>query len=1294
MRIPSPRGFLNLLLLLGTGLLCVMSLDAAQPRRVLLHLRATGSFDPVFQTPRIPPDESPAVAAAGPRRGEGHYIVQFDGPVQDLWTIPIRLLGGQVFDYLPDYGFAIRIANNEVRELRRAAHVRSVTAYHPHFAISPDLPRRGQDLIPVSIRTFLPEDMAAVALRVQALRGVVEGTFSSDRGYIDARLTPAAARRVAREFGVSWVGPRDRAVLTNDRATIIGNVDDMRTSVHLYGANQTIGVFDTGLDTGIPATIHQDFAGRILNLREYNDRNAFSDPNAHGTHVAGSVLGTGLLSGADPTLQNYPTSGTPPSYTGMAPEARLVFQSHYNADGSLAAADPTSFNGVLQDAYDDGARIHSNSWGASSDSSYSTTSAAVDAFIFNHPDMTVFFSAGNSGVDSNADGFVDLGSRRAPGTAKNTITVGASENDRPSLLATWGSGYGAPIAGDRQANNPNGMAAFSSRGPCADTVGPNGETRIKPDVTTPGTSVASPRTSLIYRANEGFDSTAVGGIPAGWVETAGSPWAVTADDSFAGGRCMGFGDFNTTYPGGVDNFQFLEMPQTDMRTASVVFVICRVKYNLRPGDQMIFATDGFTFGDAVTGNSGGNWVYRIGRAPASATATGRVQFVLDRNLDNSAGTFFFQVDEVRLVPGLDGTLGEVGTETPESARDLAYLYSSGTSMACPIAAGMGAVTRQYYQEVANHFTPSAALIKATLIGSAFNMAPGQYAAPQEIATNRPGPQQGFGRLDLQKALAPQTTSFPSTLLRFWESTSGLSTSEEDSYVLNFDTGTPVNIALVWTDPPGTPAASVALVNDLDLDVSGPGGFTANGNGIAGALVNGDRRNNAEIVDIVSGLTTGTYTVTVKGFSTPLGPQPYALVIYGDTTIAAALQVTPDTAQVPLSGAQQFVALFDGRPTTGVTWSVVSGGGTIDSSGLYSAPGAGANATIRATFGALTSDAAITFAGSAAGRAHAEIQHTFPDDVTTILVGHGPTGAPDFVTANQPGNNGTDGGTGLNAYIRRDFDLALAPAGSLQPTAASQWFLRLDDTVGGDSGEVRVFFIDYNGRRYHANGLPVAVPDLALTHAIISPIAPTVNITAPADGASGLSGNQTFSATGSASLRRVEFYCDDRLLAVDTSSPFSITWNTALESNGQHRMHTVGADYLGNTASHQILVGVNNAGARPNVGMSVGNWSFNSGTRVLTATANFVNSGTQKAWKVTLQRLTLFGTGPTFSGQKPIYMQPATGVPFPRNVGDLDPAAGTTLAVSIVVPPEVTSIPRWTSAGYYFDAAVGGNRFFL
>jgi hypothetical protein len=115
--------------------------------------------------------------------------------------------------------------------------------------------------------------------------------------------------------------------------------------------------------------------------------------------------------------------------------------------------------------------------------------------------MVICFAAGNDGADRDANGVVDSKSIGSHAAAKNCITVGATESRRPDLKwnpppwrptaksFTYGEYFTQsyprpPISTDHMANNSEGMAAFSSRGPTR-------EQRFKPDVVAPGSSILS-----------------------------------------------------------------------------------------------------------------------------------------------------------------------------------------------------------------------------------------------------------------------------------------------------------------------------------------------------------------------------------------------------------------------------------------------------------------------------------------------------------------------------------------------------------------------------------------------------------------------------------------------------------------------------------------------------------------------------------------------------------------------------------------------------------------------------------
>ncbi len=114
--------------------------------------------------------------------------------------------------------------------------------------------------------------------------------------------------------------------------------------------------------------------------------------------------------------------------------------------------------------------------------------------------------------------------------------------------------------------------------------------------------------------------------------------------------------------------------------------------------------------------------------------------------------------------------------------------------------------------------------------------------------------------------------------------------------------------------------------------------------------------------------------------------------------------------------------------------------------------------------------------------------------------------------------------------------------------------------------------DAAGNTTTSAGVAVKVSNIADT------TPPTVSITAPASGAT-VSGtvSVTANASDNVGVASVQFQLDGANLgALDTASPYSVSWNTTTATNGSHTLTAIAKDAAGNsTTSTAVTVTVNN-----------------------------------------------------------------------------------------------------------------------
>ena len=534
---------------------------AAQQDPQPIRLQA-GTFTPAAgESLMIPPGLEVANYAA---RSRGYYIVQFVGPVEEAWKAQVSALGGDLLDYIPDYAFKVRMNPAQAARAAELESVAWVGVFQPAFKISPRVDSDGLNLLRVRVERGADAGQATAAI---ARSGAT--VLERDREFLLVGADAAQVQAIAQVLDVAWIEPYVLPEKHNDSGAGVIVGTNTANAGGYDGSTQIAAVADTGIGGGTAATAHPDIpSSRVTAIYNWpgaaggcfqsitND-GAIDVDSGHGTHTAASVLSDGGAGGVG---------------KGGAPAARLVFQATenyasvsfycqlfggYPAGGYFLTGLPADLRDLYQQAYSAGARIHSNSWGAAAAGDYTINSANTDDFIWTHRDMTITFSAGNSGVDADNNGVVDNDSIGAPATAKNVITVGASENQRADgfpcdtglpytstdayqsgqtcasmggkTLLGRGTRWGltaAPLSNAPAAGNQEQMASFSSRGPTDDG-------RIKPDVVAPGSWILSGYSGLYRQAYGGSTNPRNGAYQYdGW----GMP--LNADYKWMGGTSM------------------------------------------------------------------------------------------------------------------------------------------------------------------------------------------------------------------------------------------------------------------------------------------------------------------------------------------------------------------------------------------------------------------------------------------------------------------------------------------------------------------------------------------------------------------------------------------------------------------------------------------------------------------------------------------------------------------------------------------------------------------------------------
>jgi subtilisin-like proprotein convertase family protein len=476
-------------------------------------------------------------APAGTFSGKRLHLVQFSAPVQEPWLDSVKKTGVQLITYIPFNAYLVYGDAPSIAQLQSTAQRSPVIqwdgAYLEDYKVHPrarEVTEKGEkreiatDYFAVQMVDDPAANAASLAL-IDLLKLAPILSQNRSLGYLNVivRLPPSRLVDVARQPEVISIQPYVVPRLFDERQNqiVAGNISGIGPSGPGYlawlaskGFTQqqftasgfVVDVSDDGLDDATTSPNHFGLyeAGNVAGQSRvvYARR----EPPAGGGEIRGcfghGTLNTHIVAGYN-NLSGFPHADAAGFRYGLgvAPFVKVgssvIFTPGYTSP---------DFEDLQSRAYANGARISTNSWGADvGDGTYNSDSQRYDALVRDaqptgsaipvagNQQMVIVFAAGNDGSAPNTVG--------SPGTGKNVLTVGASENVHSHATAVGGNdaaGNDGCSIPDTGANSLNDIIAFSSRGPTADG-------RVRPDVVAPGTHITG---GVFQAAAPGVNGTA------------------------------------------------------------------------------------------------------------------------------------------------------------------------------------------------------------------------------------------------------------------------------------------------------------------------------------------------------------------------------------------------------------------------------------------------------------------------------------------------------------------------------------------------------------------------------------------------------------------------------------------------------------------------------------------------------------------------------------------------------------------------------------------------------------------
>ncbi len=372
-----------------------------------------------------------ALVAADPIRKQQWQVIQLDGALTEERAKRLAEAGVHLGEAMPANAYLAKLDSANPALVAGLEFVRWRSEFQSDWKLDPMMGKRAlatqwrqglarEGKLAVTITLFRGEATGDTAGWLGAQDGVELHCTGACGGNetITAVVPGELVDAIAGRGDVQYVEEFPELSLRNDteRWIVQSNILNV-TPLHdagLMGEGQVIGIIDGRIDPNhcsFNDPVNTIASGNHRKFVAYNTAIGFHD--AHGTHVAGIAAGD---SGAFNNLR------------GMAYLSRIAYD---QVPTFLSEMDYLS---KLNQHHSQGARVHTNSWGADLRTDYNGWTRAVDAFMWDHEDDLVLTATTN---------FTTL---FTPENAKNGLAIGATQ-DSPNQGIHGSGGSGPTIDG-------------------------------------------------------------------------------------------------------------------------------------------------------------------------------------------------------------------------------------------------------------------------------------------------------------------------------------------------------------------------------------------------------------------------------------------------------------------------------------------------------------------------------------------------------------------------------------------------------------------------------------------------------------------------------------------------------------------------------------------------------------------------------------------------------------------------------------------------------------------------------